>query len=185
MMLGGRTSFGAGGWAQTDLADILPAEIHPGDGQLEPEGGIKFVPSTSGLTSYVLQIGASRAETAKLWDMMPSILGTNRFGEPKKGAEVLAQTPGPSPEPLMIAMDGPGGRVIAYGGDTWVWARAFEEGRIAHRKFWRQVIFWLSHKENQGDNQVKLNLDRRRLSVGQSLEMTVTARDAKVRLGTV
>ena len=180
MMLGGRTSFGAGGWAQTDLADILPAEIHPGDGQLEPEGGIKFVPSTSGLTSYVLQIGASRAETAKLWDMMPPILGTNRFGEPKKGAEVLAQTPGPSPEPLMIAMDGPGaGRVIAYGGDTWVWARAFEEGRIAHRKFWRQVIFWLSHKENQGDNQVKLNLDRRRLSVGQNLEMTVTARDAK------
>jgi len=180
MMLGGRTSFGAGGWAQTDLADILPAEIHPGDGQLEPEGGIKFVPSTSGLTSYVLQIGGSRAETAKLWDMMPPILGTNRFGEPKKGAEVLAQTPGPSPEPLMIAMDGPGaGRVIAYGGDTWVWARAFEEGRIAHRKFWRQVIFWLSHKENQGDNQVKLNLDRRRLSVGQNLEMTVTARDAK------
>ena len=69
--------------------------------------------------------------------------------------------------------------MIAYGGDTWVWARAFEEGRIAHRKFWRQVVFWLSHKENQGDNQVKLNLDRRRLSVGQNLEMTVTARDAK------
>ena len=108
MMLGGRTSSGAGGSAQTDLADILPAEIHPGDGQLEPEGGIKFVPSTSGLTSYVLQIGGSR-QTAKLWDMMPPILGTNRFGEPKKGAEVLAQTPGPSPEPLMIAMDGPSG----------------------------------------------------------------------------
>ncbi len=180
MMLGGRTSFGAGGWAQTDLADILPVEIHPGDGQLEPEGGIKFVPSNRGLNSYILKIGATDAETAKLWDMMPPILGTNRFGEPKKSAEVLAQTPGPNPEPLMIAMDGPGaGRVLAYGGDTWVWARAFEEGRIAHRKFWRQVVFWLSHKENQGDNQVKLNLDRRRLSVGQNVEMTVTARDAK------
>ncbi len=180
MMLGGRTSFGAGGWAQTDLADILPAEIHPGDGQLEPEGGIKFIPSTSGLTSYILQIGGSKAETAKLWDMMPPILGTNRFGEPKKGAEVLAQTPGPNPEPLMISMDGPGaGRVLAYGGDTWVWARAMEEGRLAHRKFWRQVIFWLSHKENQGDNQVKLTLERRRLGVGQTLEMSVTARDAK------
>ena len=41
------------------------------------------------------------------------------------------------------------------------------------------MIFWLSHKENQGDNQVKLTLDRRRLSVGQNVEMTVTARDAK------
>jgi hypothetical protein len=180
IMLGGRTSFGPGGWAGTDLADILPAEIHAGDGQLEPEGGIKFVPSSTGLTSYILQVGGSKAETAKLWEMMPPILGTSRFGEPKRGAEILAQTPGPNPEPLMLAMDGPGaGRVIAYGGDTWVWARASEEGRLAHRKFWRQTIFWLSHKENQGDNQVQLSLDRRRMSVGQQVGLTVTARDAK------
>jgi hypothetical protein len=180
MMLGGRNSFGSGGWAQTELADILPVEIHPADGQLEPESGIKFVPSATGLSNYVLQIGASRTETAKLWEMMPPILGANRFGELKKGAEVLAQSGGPSPEPLMVLMDGPGaGRVIAYGGDTWVWARASEEGRTGHRKFWRQVIFWLSHKENQGDNQVKLNLSSRRISVGQKVELTVTARDSK------
>ncbi|MFO0891853.1 MAG: glutamine amidotransferase [Isosphaeraceae bacterium] len=180
MMLGGRTSFGAGGWAQTDLADVLPVEIHPGDGQLEPEGGIKFVPSAKGLNSYILQVGASGAESAKLWDMMPPILGTSRFGDPKPGAEILAQTPAPVNEPLMVAMDGPGkGRVLAYGGDTWVWARSSEEGRMAHRKFWRQVIFWLSHRENQGDNQVKLALDKRRISVGQTVELTVTARDAK------
>jgi hypothetical protein len=180
IMLGGRTSFGPGGWAGTPLADVLPVEIQLNDGQLEPEGGIKFVPSTLGLTSYLLQIGATKAETAKLWEMMPPILGTSRFGEPKKGAEVLAQTPGPNPEPLLVLMEGPGrGRVIAYGGDTWVWARASEEGRLAHRKFWRQVIFWLSHKENEGDNQVKLSLDRRRISVGQQVELTVTARDGK------
>jgi hypothetical protein len=179
MMLGGRTSFGAGGWAQTDLADILPTEIHLGDGQLEPEGGVKFVPSSTGLTSYILQIGANKTETAKLWDMMPPILGTNRFGEPKKGAEILAVTGGQSPEPLMLSMEVGAGRVLAYGGDTWVWPRASEEGRMAHRKFWRQVIFWLSHRENQGDNQIKLNLDRRRISVGQKVELTVTARDAK------
>lgn len=179
MMLGGRTSFGAGGWAQTALADILPTEIHPGDGQLEPEGGVKFVPSGAGLNHYLLQIGANKAETAKLWDMMPPILGTNRFGEPKKGAEILAQTGGASPEPLMLAMEVKGGRVLAYGGDTWVWARSSEEGRIAHRKFWRQVIFWLSHKENEGENEVRLTLDRRRIGIGQKVELTVTARDAK------
>ena len=79
-----------------------------------------------------------------------------------------------------MVVDGAGkGRVLAFGGETWVWARASEEGRLAHRKFWRQVIFWLSHKENKGDNQVKLNLDRRRIGVGQKLELTVTARDAK------
>ena len=37
--------------------------------------------------------------------MMPPILGTNRFGEPKTGAEILAETPGPNAEPLMLAME--------------------------------------------------------------------------------
>ena len=34
-----------------------------------------------------------------------------------------------------------------------------EEGRLAHRKLWRQIIFWLSHKENDSENHVKLTLD--------------------------
>ena len=49
-------------------------------------------------------------------------------------------------------MDVGKGRSIAYGGNTWVWYRASEESRLAHRKLWRQIVFWLSHKENQGDN---------------------------------
>ncbi len=100
MMLGGHSSFGDGGWADTPLADILPVQIHPGDGQLEPEGGLKFVPNTKGLNSYVLQVGANKTETARIWDMMPPILGTNRFGEVKLGANIIAETPGPNPEPL-------------------------------------------------------------------------------------
>ena len=68
MMLGGHSSFGDGGWADTPLADILPVQIHPGDGQYEPEGGIKFVPNTRGLDNYLLQVGANRTETARIWD---------------------------------------------------------------------------------------------------------------------
>ena len=79
----------------------------------------------------------------------------------------------------MVGIETGQGRVLAFGGETWVWARASDEGRLAHRKFWRQVIFWLAHKEDQGENQVKIELgpppDRR----GQKLEMTVTARDPK------
>src|SRR5262249_36122077 len=85
----------------------------------------------------------------------------------------------PNPEPLLMTSLPGAGRVIAYGGDTWVWARASEESRLAHRKLWRQIIFWLSHKENEGDNQVKVTLDRRRLAVGEKLGLTVTARDSK------
>ena len=57
-------------------------------------------------------------------------------------------------------------------------ARA-RKGRLAHRKFWRQSIFWLSHKEDDSDNQVKLSVDRRRVGVGGKIELTATARDSK------
>ncbi len=123
MMLGGHSSFGEGGWADTPLADILPVHIHPGDGQYEPEGGIKFVPNNRGLDNYLLQVGANRTETARIWDLMKPILGTNRFGEVKQTANILAETPAPNPEPLMVSMDVGKGRSIAYGGDTWVWYR--------------------------------------------------------------
>ena len=179
IMLGGHSSFGPGGWADTPIAEILPSAIHPGDGELEPPDGIKLVPTSLGLDSFILQVGATRAETAKIWELMPPILGTNRFGPRKASAAVLATTPAPDQEPVMMSMGVGAGRVIAYGGETWVWARKTEEGRLAHRKFWRQSIFWLSHKEDDGDNQVKLTLDRRRVGVGEKLELTATARDPK------
>jgi hypothetical protein len=79
----------------------------------------------------------------------------------------------------MLSIETGRGRVLAFGGETWVWARASDLGLAAHRKFWRQAILWLCHKEDQGDNQIKLKLDSRRIAVGQKVDMTVTARDAK------
>jgi hypothetical protein len=81
----------------------------------------------------------------------------------------------------MIGSEAGKGRTIAFGGETWVWARNLdsEEGRLAHRKFWRQVIFWLAHREDKGENEVKLALDHRRIARGEKLELTVTARDAR------
>ncbi len=177
IMLGGRSSFGAGGWASSELARVLPIHIHPGDGQVEPEGGLKFIPNTIGLDSYIFQVGTDRADSARIWTALPPVTGSNRFGEPKLSAQVLAEDP--NHLPLMIGMDIGLGRTLAFGGETWVWARNSDDGRMAHRKFWRQVIFWLAHREDQGESQVKLALERRRVAVGQKLEMTATARDSK------
>ena len=177
MMLGGRDSFGAGGWGATEIARLLPVEIHPGDGQIEPEGGLKVIPNVSALDSYIMQLAPNKADSKKIWDDLPPIRGANRFGKASASATVLAQ--GSNREPLLVGMDIGRGRSLVFGGETWFWARATEEGRLAHRKFWRQAVLWLSHKENQGENQVKITLDRRRVSLGQKLDIAVTARDAK------
>ena len=99
MMLGGHASFGAGGWADTPLADILPVHIHPGDGRYEPDGGIKFVPTKLGLESYLLQVGTNRTETARIWDMMKPILGH----EPLQRGEAERRHPGRDPRPRLRA----------------------------------------------------------------------------------
>jgi uncharacterized membrane protein len=178
IMLGGRSSFGEGGWAGTEVAGVLPVNIRPGDGQLEPDGGVKVVPNRRGLESYLMQVGPNPAESARLWNALPPLSGINRF-QPKDPAIVLAESPGNRPVPVMAGMEAGQGRTLAFGGETWVWARASDEGRLAHRKFWRQVIFWLAHREDKGANEVKLTLDARRIAVGQTLNMGVSARDAK------
>ena len=178
MMLGGRSSFGPGGWASTPIADVLPVAIHPGDAQLEPEGGLKVRPIATALDNYVLRLSPDKAENARIWDDLPNITGANQFGPSKPTASVLARTVELN-EPVMVSQDVGAGRAIAFGGETWPWARASEQTQLAHRKFWRQAILWLAHKEDDDETQVKLALDRRRAAVGERIELTVTARDEK------
>jgi hypothetical protein len=177
IMLGGRSSFGAGGWSRTELADVLPVTISPTDGQIEPgDEGMKVVPDPQGLENFVMRLAPNPTDSARIWAELAPITGSNRFGPPKRSAFVLARA---GRDPIMIGSDFGKGRVLAFGGETWPWARASDEGRLAHAKFWRQAILWLAHKENQGESQVKVKLEARRLAVGQKMEITGTARDPK------
>ena len=181
IMLGGRSSFGPGGWATTDLAKILPVNISPSDGEVEPEEGLKVIPNTLGLDNYLVKLGPNPAETARIWDALPPITGTNLFGQPKPSAIVFARTKGARDVPVLIGLSDIGkGRTLAFGGETWPWARSFEDlGRVAHARFWRQAILWLTRKEDQGESQVKVKLDSRRVALGQRLDVAATARDPK------
>jgi hypothetical protein len=149
-----------------------------GDGQVEPPGGLKFVPSTAGLNGFVLRLDPSPEESRRKWESMPPMTGANRFGQPKANSTVMAQAT-PGNEPLMLSIDVGQGRVIAFGGETWVWYRASEQGQLFHRRFWRQATLWLAHKEDKGENEVKIKPERRRLAVGERLDLSAWARDAK------
>ena len=179
IMLGGRDSFGDGGWGETPLADVMPTTMRRGDGQIEQPGGLKVEPVDNALDAYVLQIGPTRAETAALWDLLPPITGASRIGRAKAGAVVWARTP--SREDLMVAADVGAGRIIAFGGETWPWYRASEETQAAHLKFWRQAILWLAHQEDQSESRVELALDRRRVPIGGAVGFSAVARDEQER----
>jgi hypothetical protein len=79
---------------------------------------------------------------------------------------------------LIAVSDYGAGRVMAFAGDTtWRW-RKTPQGRATHARFWRQLILWLAKKDEQGDARVKLELDRRRLAVGQRLNVVAAVENA-------
>ncbi|MDX2036082.1 MAG: glutamine amidotransferase [Isosphaeraceae bacterium] len=180
MMLGGRSTFGPGGWGSSPLARVMPVNVSANDGQIEPEGGFKVVPNDRGLENYLLRLAPDRAESSRLWGNLPKIMGTNLFLGAKPNAIVLAAADTANREPLMVVMDTGRGRSAAFGGETWPWRRSIDDaGILAHLRFWRQAILWLAHKEDAGDQEVRLKLDSRRIALGQKLDFSATAEDAK------
>ena len=139
-MLGGDSSFGAGGWARTEVARILPIEIRPDDGMNERVNDLKLVLTEAGQKSWMLQLGPTELDTIKIWGKLPPLLQVNRLGHPKASAQVLAQTTGG--EPLLVAQTVGKGRVLAFAGETWMWARFSDEARSIHRKFWQRALAW-------------------------------------------
>ena len=63
MMIGGYDSFGPGGWGNSPLAELLPVEMHVGDGQLNQP--LRMVPTPAGLRHYILRLGGDRCATRR------------------------------------------------------------------------------------------------------------------------
>lgn len=183
LMLGGRLSYGGGAWANTPVSSILPVEIPANAGQDEPDGGLKIEPTNAAAESFITRVGPTPADSARMWQALPPIPGAHQFGAVKPNAAILLETS--DKKPLLVSQDLGRGRSLAFGGETWVWPRgsvmpgANQDHALAHRRFWRQTILWLAHKENQDESPVKLTLDQRRVDQGGRVEFSIQARNAK------
>lgn len=173
-MLGGARSFGPGGFARTPLADILPVVIHPGDPQIDRP--IAMRPTARGLAHYLVRLGDAAA-TSQAWSQLDPLAGASTFSEIKPAASVLADASDQTP--LLVAHDVGQGRVIAFAGDTtWQWhMMPGEVGLQHHRRFWRQLVLWLAHKEESGSKRLRIDLARRRVPARESLEVAATIED--------
>jgi uncharacterized membrane protein len=180
IMLGGRLSYSGGGWARSPVANILPVEIPDAAVANEPEGGLKIIPTNAASESFVTRISPQAEESVTLWQNLPPIPGAHELGRVKPNAAILLETS--DKKPLLVSQDLGRGRSLAFGGETWVWPRGSisnENAATAHRRFWRQTILWLAHKENQDEKTVVVTLDRRLVPQNGRLEFTISAKNAK------
>jgi uncharacterized membrane protein len=180
MMLGGAQSFGAGGYADTPLASLLPVEMRS-DERIEPgeynpaqhiERKLQMMPTRSGLQQHYIMNVAAR-DNQQTWAELPPLLEANRI-VPKQTADVLAETPDGIPL-LVVAESGPA-RTMAFAADsTWTWhMHGFAD---LHQRFWQQAIFWLAHKELEGDLPVWVSIEPRNFAPQGKVTIQFGSRD--------
>ena len=180
LMLGGFHSFGPGGYQRTALGDVLPIEMAALERQnfddeiatdLHLEGPLRIVPTAAAARHFVTTLAAG-AGNAAVWEKLPPLEGANRFRDLKPRAVVLATDE--SDRPLLVVRDFGLGRVMAFAGDsTWRWVL---RGYAAeHRRFWRQAILWLAHKEALTEGQLELRMAQRRFRRGRPVTFSARA----------
>ncbi len=145
LTLGGQNSYGAGGWADTPLAKVLPVAIHTGDGQLP--GPLAFRPAPAQAGHFIF---AGDAATPMNFDPLPPLAGANAVGPLDASACLLAESP--DGKPLLAVREFGTSRVAAFMADTtaqWVMAPAETHGADIHRRFWRQVALWAAGRDGR------------------------------------
>jgi hypothetical protein len=183
IMLGGFHSFGAGGYYDTPLDDVLPVVMDRWERQrlddpiredLHLPGPLHMRPTPFGQRQFALALAADPKASMALWAKLPPLDGANKFLRTKPGAVVLADADGDESKPLLVTQNYGAGRVLAFAGDsTWRWW--LHGDQAADKRFWRQVVLWLARKDQLAEGNVWIRLNNRRYWPGDRVEFTVGA----------
>lgn len=172
--LGGYFAYGAGGWDQSPLRDILPV-VMGGQKRQELNSPIQLQNHLPG-PIQVLPVGANEIlqidtpeKNQETWGGLKPLQGANRWESVKRspGTVVLAQSL--LKQPLIVSGFADQGRVVSIAFDsTYLWWR---QGKAAeHKAFWRKILYWCMRREVQEEG-MQLSMPKRRLFLEQTSEM--------------
>lgn len=181
MMIGGYSSFGAGGYGDTTISDVLPVAMSRFERQdLDPLRPISrdlhiwddlvLKP----LATHPVTLLAPESTNEQVWSTLPPLRGANKL-RPKPAARVLLASQ--AGDPVLVAGTYGRGRVLAFGGNTT--SRWWKYGReVEHRRFWRQSVLWLTHREDLERNDVWIDLPQRRYRLGTTIDFSAGVQSA-------
>jgi uncharacterized membrane protein len=182
LMLGGKNSFGQGGYINTPLEDALPISLHMSMGNAA--AGYLEDTFKAELTEYGLQHPATRLamddkENRKRWSDAPPLIGFNPTGGPKPGATILAQSSvrdatGQFPVLLAFQRFGRGKSMALTTDATWRWRMQQDSKNNFHDLFWRQLVRWMV---NEVPDQVNLETDKHSYSADETVVLRAEVND--------
>jgi uncharacterized membrane protein len=146
LMLGGKESFGEGGYARTPVGEMLPVYL---DRHLtvRPTDHFKLRLTREGWLQPWVRLRANEQDETKRLGTMPAFKSLNRIDSIKPGASVVAEVEleGGAASPALVVQPFGRGRVGALLiADLWRWSLRREDHKENDLdKAWRQTVRWL------------------------------------------
>ncbi len=150
LMLGGKNSFGQGGYVNTPIEDMLPVNLGSRIDGVEEFQDLEYQVRLTGygFQHPITRLSLSEELNRKRWDATPEVVGFNPTSGPKPGATILAQGSVPAAggqSPLVLAFQrfGKGKSIALTTATTWLWRMGLDHTDNAHELFWRQMLRWM------------------------------------------
>lgn len=151
-MLGGDRSFGAGAYAATPIAEILPVTL-PGRAPYIDEN--EFAPSVVADAAHhpLVELAPRVSDNLELWQKLAPLAGTNLVTGLRAGANALLVHPSLTtaagqPMPVLSVLTPGRGRALALTTDSayrWGMATAGRTGDASvYERFWDRALRWLA-----------------------------------------
>jgi uncharacterized membrane protein len=143
LFLGGRSSLSDGGWAASNLNELLPTLLPAGRNFHRNSATVEL--TAEGMDSPITRIVDDPAKNADRWKKLTYLADYQDAGLAKPGATVLAQMKvGRRKLPMLITQNyGHGRTAILATGGTWRWQMSEALGDPSHDLFWQQLLRWL------------------------------------------
>ena len=178
LMLGGRRSFGEGGWAGTPVGEVLPVTLDAANAKYFSELSVR--PTRAGLTFPVTQIAGDEKSSAAKWDTMPVVTTVNPVHLVKPGATILLNAAdNRKQEQIVLAYQRYGrGKAVAMPiQDAWAWKMdaKMPVNDTTHQMFWRRLVRWLV---DGVPDQVNVATSTDRVEPGETIKLSAEVLDA-------
>jgi len=179
LMLGGKDSFGEGGYLRTPVGEMLPVYLDRHFAAPPPGENFRLRLTREGWLQPWIRLRANEQDETKRLSGMPPFKSMNRIEAIKPGASVLAEveTENQQVRPALVVQPFGRGRVAALTvADLWRWQLKREDHKENDLdKAWRQTVRWLVADVPQP---VEVETRRAAASSGASgVEIVVRARD--------
>lgn len=182
LALGGRASFGEGGFAGTPVAEVLPVVVPdvPSDAE-DFFAELRVSPTRAGLSHPVTRLDPDEEMARARWDALPPLSTYNRLSELKPGATALLTgraDGGPTDHPVLAYQRYGRGKVVTLAvQDVWMWQMdaSIPVEDMTHETFWRQLLRWVVDGVPEV---VSVATDPERAEPGQSVTVRAQVSDS-------